>query len=99
VRASEIEKPSVADEEQDQDAPDQVMDVPSADHHPFEGAVLVDNEADQQPRADKCNEERDRGQKHATPGPVGNGGSDEEAEPRELEKHQQDNDNKACENQ
>ena len=44
---SEVEEPAVADEEQDDDAPDKVMDVVAAHGDPLEWACLVDDGADQ----------------------------------------------------
>jgi hypothetical protein len=56
VFAAQIEKPSIADEEEDEDAPDKVVDVTSADHDPVEWADVVCDEADEDSYAEKGDE-------------------------------------------
>jgi len=89
---SEVEQPAVADQEQDDDAPDQVMDVVAAHGNPLEGAGLVDDGADQEANAREGEKKCDGGQKGAPTGPVGDGGADEESNTSELHQDQQDDD-------
>jgi hypothetical protein len=55
----------------------------------------VDEDAD----SNECEQEGDRGKEHAPPRTVGNGGADQESEPRQLQQDQQDNNDQAGEGQ
>jgi len=99
VRPAEIEQPSITYKQKNEDAPDEVMDVEPADRDPVEWAVVVDDEADDEPDAEKGDEEGYRGDEHAAARPVGNGGADEEAQTRQLQQDQQHHDDCAGENQ
>jgi len=57
VRAAEIEQPPVAYEEQNQDSPDQVMDMPAAHHDPVEWTLAVFDERDEQANSEECDKE------------------------------------------
>ena len=95
VRPSQVQQPAVADQQQDQNAPDQVMNVPSVDHHPLKMSLMVHDPVDQNAHAHKGDQEGDRGDEHAPPRPVGDGGADQEAQPGQLQQHQQDDDDQA----
>jgi hypothetical protein len=88
VRAPEVKHPAVTDEQQDEDAPYQVMNVMAAHHHPLKGSFVVDDEADQDADADERDQERDRCNERAAARPVGDGAADEEPEARQLKEHQ-----------
>jgi len=80
VGSTEIEQPSIAHQEQDEYAPDEVVNVAAAHHDPFKGAVLVNDQADQKPHPDERNQERDRCDKHAAAGAVWDCGADQKAQ-------------------
>jgi len=84
VLAAKIEKPSVADEEQDQDSPDEVVDVTAADHDPMKGADVSGDEADEYSHAEKGDQESEGGDKKAAARAVWNGGPYEEADVCEM---------------
>jgi hypothetical protein len=67
----------------------------SAHHHPLEMSLMVHDSADQDADPDKGDQERDRGDEHAPPRPVGDGGADQESQPGQLQQHQQNHDNQA----
>ena len=58
-------------------------------------ALVIHNPVNQNPHAGKSDQERHRGNEHAPPRPVGNRGADQKAQPRQLQQHQQHNDNQA----
>ena len=99
MRPAEVEQPTVADGQQDQDSPDKVMDVAAAHNDPVKWAVVVDDEADEQAHAEKGDKERHRGDEHAAAGPVWDGGADEKAKAGELQQNEQHHDDKAGEGQ
>jgi len=80
VRSTEIEQPSIAHQEQDEYAPDEVMNVAAAHHDPLKRPMLVHDQADQKPHTDERNQERNRCNKHASAGAIGNCGADEKAQ-------------------
>ena len=84
VLLSQVEQPSVADEEQDDDAPNKVMDVVAAHGNPLEGTCLVDDGADEKANSREGEKECDGGEKCASAGSVGDGGADEEPNTGEL---------------
>ena len=49
VRAAQIEQPSIANQKQDEYAPDKMMDVSAAHHDPLKWPVLMNDQADQKP--------------------------------------------------
>jgi hypothetical protein len=93
VFAAQIEKPSVADEEQNEDSPDKVVDVTSADHDPVEWADVVRDEADEDSHAEKGNEKGEGGDEKAAARAVGNGGADQKADPGEMKEKKKSGDN------
>jgi len=95
VLLSQVEQPAITDQQKNQNAPHQVMDVVATDHDPAKGAFLGDDGADEKADTDECKEKRDRSNEHATAWPVGDGGADEEAQPGELEQDEQDDDDQA----
>jgi len=99
MRTPQVEQPSVADQQQNQDAPNQVVNVMPAHHHPLERTAVVHNHAHQQPHPAKRYEERYRSQEHAPPRPVGDGAAHQEAKARQLQQDQQEDDNQAGEGQ
>ncbi len=99
VGSAEVEQPAVADEQQNQDSPDKVMDVAAAHDDPVERAVVMDDEADEQSRAQEGEEERNRGDEHAAAGTVWDGGANEKAQARELQEDEQHDDDQAGEGQ
>ena len=54
---SEVEQPSIAHQEENEDAPYQVMDVVSAHGDPLEGSRLVNDRADQEADASEGEKE------------------------------------------
>ena len=97
--ASQIKKPSIADEEQDEDSPDKVMNVTPADHHPVKRADMVRDEADKDSHAEKCDEKCEGGDEESPTRAVGNGGADEKADVCEMEKEKKGGDYKGGENE
>ena len=89
MRTAEVEQPAVADEQQNQNSPDKVMDVAAVHDDPVEWAVVVDDEADEQTHAEEGDKKRHRGDEHAAAGPVWDGGADEKAQASELQEHEQ----------
>jgi len=87
---SEVEQPSIAHQEENEDAPYQVMDVVAAHGDPLEGSGLVDDGTDQKANTPEGEKECDRGEKGAPAGPVGDGGADEEPQAGELKQHEQE---------
>jgi len=94
--AAQIKKPSIADEQEDEDPPDEVMDVTSADHHPVKRADVVRDEADQDAHAEKRDDKGERGDEETPARAVGDGGADEKTDAREMEEQQQGGDNNGC---
>jgi hypothetical protein len=95
--AAKVKQPAIADEQQDENSPHKMMDVKAANHYPLERAAIVNDKVDQQTHAQEGDEEGDRGQEHAAARAVRNGGADEIAEARQLQKNQQDDDDHAGE--
>ena len=58
---------------------------------------MIRDPVNQKPHAGKSDQERNRGNKHALPRPVGDGGADQVTQPRQLQQHQQHNDDQADE--
>ena len=56
---------------------------------------MVHNPVDHDPNPDKGDQEGDRGDEHAPPGPVGDGGTDQETQPGQLQQHQKYDDDHA----
>jgi hypothetical protein len=71
----------------------------AADHDPPEGSVLMSDEADHEPDADERNQERDRRNKHAAAGTIGNCGANEKAQASQLKQDQEQDYDQAGENQ
>jgi len=69
----------------------------AAHHHPVERPMIVNDQSHQKPDARKRNQEGCRSDKHPPPRPVRNRRPHQEAQSRELQKHQQHNDNQARE--
>jgi len=88
----QVKQPSVTDQQQNENAPHQVMNVEAVHRDPLERAMLMHDQPNQNADAQKGDEERDRGNEHAPPGTVGNGGANENAQPGEMQKHQQHHD-------
>jgi len=59
MRAPEVYQPAITHQQQNQDAPDQVMDVPAMNHDPLEVAFVVHDSMDQNADARKGEQERD----------------------------------------
>jgi len=90
-----IEQPSVANQQQNQDAPYQVMNVMSPDHHPSKRPMVVDDEAHDQPHARKRKQKRYRGNEHPSSRTIGNSRAYDESQTRELQQDEQQNDHEA----
>jgi len=88
---SEVEQPTVANQQENEDAPNQVMDVVASHGNPLKGASLVNDGADQKANACEGEKECDGGEKCTAAGPVRDGGADEEPNAGELHQHEQDN--------
>jgi hypothetical protein len=58
----------------------------------MEWANVVRDGADQDAHPDEGDEERDRGNKHALTGPVGDGGTDDESEAGEMQQDEEEGD-------
>lgn len=99
MRAPEIEQPSVAHQEKDEDAPDKVVNMPASDYNPPKWPVLMSDETDQEPNADEGNQKGNRRDKHTTPRAIGDCGADQIAQASQLKKHQEQDYNQAGENQ
>jgi len=97
VCATKIEQPAVADHQQDEDSPNQVVNVPAAHHHPIEWAIPFNDKGNQQPHAEKSDEEGDPRQKETPPRTVRDGCSNQIPKPRQLQNYQQDGGN--CQNE
>jgi len=80
MRAAQIQQPSIAHEEQDQYAPDEVMNMAPTHHDPLKGPVLMSNKTYQEPYADECDQKGNRRNKHAAARAIGNCGADEKAQ-------------------
>jgi hypothetical protein len=94
VFAPKVEKPSIADKEQDKDSPDEVVDVPSANHDPVKRADVVRDEADQDANTEEGDEKREGGDEKASARSIGDRGAYEKAEVREMKKKKKGGDNK-----
>ncbi len=90
VGASEVEEPAIADDEEDENSPDEVVDVLAPDHDPSEGTFSSDDEADEQPDTEEGDKEGDGGEEDAAAGAVWNGSANQVAEARELQQDEQD---------
>jgi len=99
VRASQVQEPSVADEKQNQDSPNEMMDVLSANHDPIEWSVAVYDKINQQADSEEGDEKGHGGEKHAPAGPVGDGCPDEISEFGELQQDQEHCDDQCEEEQ
>ncbi len=55
----------------------------------------MDDQPNQDADPHKCEQEGDRGDEHAPPRAVGDGGADQESKPRQLQQDQQDDDDQA----
>jgi len=96
VRSAEFQQISVADKQQDKNAPNQVMNVVAAHGDPIERADPCPNRHHQQPHPAEGNRKGDRSKEHALPRPIGDGGAYEIPQPRQLQEHQQQNHDKGC---
>jgi len=85
VGPAQVHQPSVADQEKYEDSPDEVVNVHAMHHNPLEVSLMVDDPVDENPDSDKSDQERDRGDEHASSRAVGDGGADEESEAGELQ--------------
>jgi len=88
---SQVQQPAVAHQQQNQDAPHKVVDVEAAHGYPLKWPVIVNDQADEQPHAKKSDEKRDRGDEHAAPGAVRDGGAHQKSQAGQLEQHEQNN--------
>jgi len=95
MRPAQVHQPAVAHQQQNEDSPDQVVNVAAAHHHPLEGPHIVHDQADQDAGADKGKQKRRRGHEHALPGTVGDGRADQIAKPGQLQQDQQQDDHQA----
>ena len=89
MRAAQVEKPSVADQQENENSPNQVVNVAAVDHHVLKGTHVPLNQVHEDADAGKRDEERNRGNEHAAPRPVGYGGTNDESQPRQLQQNQQ----------
>ena len=71
------------------------MNVHSAHHHPLQMPLVIHDAVNQNPHSRKSDQERNRGDKHPLPRPVWNGGADQIAQARQLQQHQQHDDDQA----
>ena len=85
VRAAQIDQPSIAHQQQDEDAPHQVVNVRPAHHHPLEHAFVSRNPVDQDAHAYECEQKRNRGEEHALPRPVRYCAPHQEPQPGQLQ--------------
>jgi len=97
--SSQVQQPAVTDQQQDENPPDQVVNVRSADHHPLEMALMIHDPVNEDADSHKREQKGDRGDEHALARAVGDGGADEIPQPGQLEEHQQRDDDQAGEGQ
>jgi len=89
VGAPEIKQPAIANEEQDEDSPDEMMDVLAAHHDPIERTLSANHKHYYETDAEEGQEEGDRGEKDAAAGPVRDRSADQVAETGELQGNKQ----------
>jgi len=89
VRPSQVQQPSVTDDQQDKDSPYQVMDMPAAHHHPMERSLAAHDVIHQQAHAKKCHKEGNGSQKDSPPRPVRDRRANQIAKPCQLQDHQE----------
>jgi len=99
VRAAQIEQPSIADTQKNQNPPDQMVNVAAMHHYILERAYVPRNQVNQHANAGERNQERYRGDEQATPWPVGDGGPDEEAQACQLQQKEQNRNHNGGERQ
>jgi len=73
------------------------MNVHSAHHHPLHPPLVIRDPMHEKAYPGKGYEEGYGRNEHALPRPVGNGGADQVTQPRQLQHHQQHDDNQADE--
>jgi len=76
-----------------------MMDVVSAHHHPLKVPLMIDDAVHQDAHAHKGKQKTARGDEHAPPRPVRDGGAHQKAQPRELQQYQQHHRHEAGEGQ
>jgi len=57
VRAAQVEQPAVAHQQQDENAPHEMVNVMPAHHHPLEMPLVVHDSMNQEANAGKCDQE------------------------------------------
>ena len=95
VEAPQVQQPAIAHQQQNQNSPDQVMNVVAMHHHPLEVSLMLHDSVDEEADSGECEQEGDRGDEHAPPRTVGDGGADQESQPRQLQQDQQQHNNQA----
>ena len=80
MRPAQVEQPAITHQQQDENAPYQVVNVHAMHHHPLEVSLVVHDPVNQDSHTRKCDQERDRGDEHAPPRPVGDGRAHQESQ-------------------
>jgi hypothetical protein len=89
MRAAQVKQPAIADEEQNKDSPDQVMNVPATHHDPVEWSLAVYDEGNEQTDAQEGHEKCNRSEKNAASWTVRDRCADQVSEPCELQDHKE----------
>jgi len=92
VRTSQIQEPAVADQQQNENTPDQVVNVVAADCDPCERAHVGSDCHHEYANAGKGYDEGNRGNEHALAWPVGDAGMNQISQAGQLQQHQEHND-------
>jgi len=95
VGAPQVEQPAIAHQQQNQDPPDEVMNVVAMHHHPLEASLMMDDPVDENANSGEGEQEGDRGDEHAPPRAVGDGGAHQKSQPSQLQQDQQQHNNQA----
>jgi len=90
--AAQVQEPAIPDEEQNENTPDQVMNVVAADGDPFEWAHVGPDCHHEYANADKGDDKGNRGNKHALARPVGDGGMNQISQAGQLQQDQEHDD-------
>jgi len=93
VLAAQVKQPSIADDEEDEDSPDKMMDVASANHDPVEWADVVGDEADEDSHAKKSDQKGERRDEKTPARAVRDGGPNQKADARKVQEEQKGGDN------
>src|ERR1700683_5590953 len=87
---ADVSQPAVADEKENEDSEDQVVNVPSAGLNEMKRGNLVLDGIDHGPDSGEGEKETDRSYKQAPPRPVGNAFVENITERRSLQQQQQE---------